>query len=161
MTLPIVLFGYGNLSRGDDALGSLLLARAEGWAKAHPEVELILVEDFQLQIEHAEDLRGRAGALFLDADAACPPPFSFRPVHPVRDDSYTTHELSPAAVLHVFQTITGQAPPPAFLLSVRGQRFELGEPLTAAAAENLDAAWCFLELLLLDGRPGAWSERLP
>ena len=160
MGTPLVLFGYGNPSRGDDALGPLLLARAEAWAKDRPGVTLTLVEDFQLQIEHAEDLREQAGALFLDADASGGSPFHFRRALPARDASYTTHELSPEALLHVFSVITGQAPPPAFVLSVRGSGFALGEPLTLAATENLDAAWPFLERLLAHGRPELWEERI-
>jgi len=35
--------------------------------------------------------------------------------------------------------------PPAFVLAVRGYEFELGAPMSAAAARNLDAA---LEMLM-------------
>lgn len=163
MTAPglgAVLFGYGNPSRGDDALGPLLLDRAEAWAAAHPEAHLELVGDFQLQIEHAEDLRGRSVALFLDADATCPPPFQFRRVLPALDGSYTTHELSPGAVLHVFGAITGQAPPPAFVLSVRGLQFDLGAPLSPAAGAHGEAAWALLRDLLADPCPASWAERV-
>lgn len=155
-----VLLGYGNPSRGDDALGPLLLERAEAWAADHPEADLALVADFQLQIEHAEDLRGRGLALFLDADASCPPPYRFRRVAPVRDDSYTTHELSPESVLHVFGAITDEPAPAAFVLSVRGERFELGEALSAPAAEHAEAAWVLLRSLVDDPRPEAWAARV-
>jgi len=40
---------------------------------------------------------------------------------------------------------------------VRGERFELGEPLTAPATANLEAAWTLLQALLLDGRGEAWD----
>ena len=156
----VVVFGYGNPSRGDDALGPRLLERAEAWLRDHGDPGIVPVGDFQLQIEHAEDLRGRDLALFLDADAACPPPFAFRRVRPVRDASYTTHELSPGAVLQVFEQITGAAAPPAFLLSVRGEAFDLGEPLSAAAERHLEAAWCLLEDLLREARPEPWAVRL-
>jgi hydrogenase maturation protease len=155
-----VIFGYGNPSRGDDALGPVLLERAEAWADAHPGGDLDLVGDFQLQIEHAEDLRGRAVALFLDADASCAPPFLFRTVAPSKDDSYTTHELSPESVLQVFATIAGHEPPPAFVLSVRGERFDLGEPLSPEAEAHAEAAWALLEALLVDPRPEAWATRV-
>jgi hydrogenase maturation protease len=156
----IVLFGYGNPSRGDDALGPMLLERAEAWLATRPDLAVELVADFQLQIEHALDIQDRDLALFLDADIACTAPFSFRRAQPSHDASYTTHELSPGAVLHVCQEITGQAPPPAFILSVRGERFELGEPISPAAALNMDAAWAFLKKLLEDGHVEAWEERV-
>lgn len=155
-----VLFGYGNPSRGDDALGPLLLARAEAWAEAHPEAGLALVDDFQLQIEHAEDLRGRRLALFLDADASCPAPYRFRRVMPARDDSYTTHELSPESVLHVFGAITDELAPEAYVLSVRGERFELGEALSPAAEAHAEAAWELLRSLMENPRPERWAGRV-
>jgi hydrogenase maturation protease len=155
-----VLLGYGNPSRGDDALGPRLLERAEAWLAEHPELEVATVADFQLQIEHALDLKDRDLALFLDADAACPGPYAFASVAPARDDSYTTHELSPGAVLQVFRQVEGAAPPPAYILSVRGERFDLGEPLSPEAEAHLEAAWAFLQGLLEDPRPAAWADRL-
>ena len=155
-----VLLGYGNPSRGDDALGPRLLERAEAWLAEHPGLDVATVTDFQLQIEHALDLKGRDLALFLDADAACPGAFAFRPARPARDDSYTTHELSPGAVLQVFQQVEGAAPPPAYILSVRGERFDLGEPLSPGAEAHLEAAWGFLQSLLEDPRPERWISRL-
>ena len=160
MALRIVLFGYGNPSRGDDALGPLLLERAEAWLATQPGLTVEAVADFQLQIEHALDLQGKDLALFLDADAGCTPPFTLCSVLPAQDASYSTHELSPEAVLQVCCEVSGQEPPPAYILSVRGERFELGEPLSTAAARNLDEAWAFLQQLLLDGRSEGWKAKL-
>ena len=160
MGARIVLFGYGNPSRGDDALGPLLLERAEAWLAGQPGLAVEPVADFQLQIEHALDLQGRDLALFLDADVACPTPFALRRAVPSQDASYSTHELSPEAVLQVYRDVTGQDPPPAYILSLRGERFELGELLSPAAARHLEAAWAFLQALLLDGRPGSWEEQI-
>jgi len=64
------------------------------------------------------------------------------------------------AVLQVCREVSGQEPPPAYILSVRGERFELGEPLSTAAARNLDEAWAFLQQLLLDGRSEGWKAKL-
>ncbi|HRG96608.1 MAG TPA: hypothetical protein PLR99_10185, partial [Polyangiaceae bacterium] len=58
---PLLFFGLGNPSRGDDALGPTLLERV-GAALA-PEIargEVELLAEFQLQPEHALDLVGRA-----------------------------------------------------------------------------------------------------
>jgi hydrogenase maturation protease len=156
----IVLFGYGNPSRGDDALGPRLLERAEAWLPGQPGLVVEPVADFQLQIEHALDLQDRDLALFLDADVACLGPFELRRAVPSADATYTTHELSPGAVLQVFREMTGQEPPPAYILSVRGGQFDLGQPLSPAAECNLEAAWYLLQRLLLDGRVEAWDERV-
>ena len=50
--MSVVVFAVGNPSRGDDALGPLLMAGLE--QQDWPGVQL--VSDFQLQIEHALDL---------------------------------------------------------------------------------------------------------
>ncbi|MHB1311898.1 MAG: hydrogenase maturation protease [Gemmatimonadaceae bacterium] len=153
----IVLFGYGNESRGDDALGPLLLARAEAWLAGQPQLHVRTVADFQLQIEHALDLRGADLALFVDADESCAAPCVLRRAQARQDATYSTHALSPEAVLYVCRDITGGAPPPSWVLAVRGERFELGEPLTAQATANLEAAWTLLQALLIDGRAEAWD----
>ncbi|HJW71815.1 MAG TPA: hydrogenase maturation protease [Geothrix sp.] len=147
----IVVFGYGNPSRGDDALGPMLLDRVEAWLAVHPEFPVELVTDFQLQIEHALDLQGADLALFLDADVSCPHPFALRQAVPLQDASYSSHALSPEAVLHVCRELSGTEPPPSYILSIRGERFELGEPLSPAAERNLEEAWRFLQKALRDG----------
>ena len=152
----LLIFGYGNPSRGDDALGPLLLERLQ--AAGCPGVECLT--DFQLQVEHALDLQDRELALFIDAHVSCPPPFAFTRLSPESDRSYTTHAMSPAAVLQVFSEIHHCPPPPAFLLSLRGDHFELGEELSPAARANLDAAEIFARGLCARPEPAHWASRL-
>jgi len=142
MSAPLVVFAVGNPSRGDDAIGPLICGRLAEWLENEglgDQVEL--VEDFQLQIEHALDLRGGALALFIDAGIDTPAPYSFRRIAPASGIAHTTHELPPQAVLQVYRQTEGAEPPPAFVLCVRGESFELGEPLTAGAARHLEAAY--------------------
>jgi hydrogenase maturation protease len=150
----LLIFGYGNPSRGDDALGPLLLERLQ--IQGFPNVEFLT--DFQLQVEHALDLHGRDLALFVDAHLTCPPPLQFTRLHPASDRSYTTHAMSPAAVLQVYLDIHHSPPPPAFMLSIRGEQFELGEDLSHPAQENLQAALQFATLLCERPNLDAWLE---
>ena len=136
--LPLLVFGWGNLSRGDDALGPLCVQqlRAEWTASAGVE----FLDDYQLQVEHALDLVGRTRILFVDAIVSCIGPFEVTPLMAAQDASFTTHALSPQALMQVFVDLQGVAPPPCTLLAIRGERFELGEPPSASALENLKAA---------------------
>ena len=70
---PVLIFTWGNPSRGDDALGTLAydLLDQEDFA------DVDLLTDFQLQIEHAIDLENRERVLFIDASANARPPFEF------------------------------------------------------------------------------------
>ncbi|BAN35420.1 hydrogenase maturation protease [Sulfuricella denitrificans skB26] len=161
MTAPLLVFAYGNPSRGDDALGPQLLELlAEGRAQ-HPEwPELELVTDFQLQVEHSVDLEGHDLVLFIDASVSCPCPFLFSPLQPAQDARYTTHEMSPQAVLHVFEQVYQRPAPASFLLSVRGENFHLGEPLSPAAVENRDAALALLVQLCSQPNLKVWQTLL-
>jgi hypothetical protein len=48
-------------------------------------------------------------------------------------------------VLEAFLRVTDEPLPAAYVLAVRGYEFELGAPMSAAAARNLEAA---LEMLV-------------
>ena len=136
---PVLVFGWGNPSRGDDALGPLFVDAIE--AMKLPGVECLT--DFQLQVEHALDLKGRQRVLFVDASANAAAPFTIERIEPARDSSFTTHAVSPQAILQVFREVEAEPPPPCWLLAIRGEGWELGTPTSAAARENLRAtiAW--------------------
>ena len=140
---PLLVLGVGNPSRGDDALGPLFVERL-GQALA-PEVTSGAVElltDFQLQIEHALDLTGRARVVFVDASTSAAPPFEFSLAAPRRDASCSTHAMSPEALLETHRAVVGP-PPESWVLAIRGERFALGEPLSSAGSAHLDAALAF------------------
>ncbi len=141
MTAPTLIFGWGNPSRGDDALGPLFVEHFTALAAIHPEWGAVeCLTDFQLQVEHALDLRGRQRVLFVDASLDAPARWSLQRIEAARDASFTTHAMSPQAVLKVYADIDDDEPPPCWLLAIRGERFDLGEDLTEAARGNLAAA---------------------
>jgi hydrogenase maturation protease len=156
MIKPILVFGYGNLSRGDDALGPLLL----DYIESHCDLtEIEVLTDFQLQIEHALDLENRSLVLFVDASVACINAFDFLPLSATRDKSYTTHVMSPAAVLAVYVSIKKQTPPPSFLMSIKAESMELGESLSMAAENNLQQACLFVKQLLQQSNLEYWLQQ--
>lgn len=132
---PTLVLAVGNPSRGDDALGPLAAERIEAMNLAGVEV----LVDFQLQVEHALDIAGRRRVLFVDASASLDVPFTLTPVEARCDASFTSHALAPSAVLFNYRQLMGE-PPPAWVLAIRGQSFELGEGLSASAERALDAA---------------------
>jgi len=154
----VVVFAVGNRSRGDDAIGPLLLERLEAWlAGVDRGADFALIEDFQLQIEHALDLAGRRLALFVDAGTGTPAPYDFRTIGAAAPGgSHSSHALGPAAVLGVYRQVTGEDPPPAFVLCVRGERFALGEDPSPAARVHIEAAWRQLAALCERPDPEHW-----
>lgn len=151
---PLLVFGYGNPSRGDDALGPALIQRlaalqAEGSPAERSLLQGVeLLTDFQLQPEHALDLVGREVVFLVDADASLDAPYRLEPILPAQTPSYTTHEMSPGALLWVYGRIGLGQPPPSYLLRIRGFHFALGDPLSTSARHNLDLAVAFLESLV-------------
>jgi hydrogenase maturation protease len=137
MVSPLLVFAIGNESRGDDALAPLLVRQlqADGISE---QVEVI--EDFQLQVEHVTDLCGRRAVLFVDADMSCDAPFHFSKIAAAQDNSYTSHAMTPFALLHTYRQVYGSNAPDSFLLRVRGYGFELGESLSNEASDNLQSA---------------------
>ena len=156
MIAPVLILAIGNESRGDDALGPLLLRSLQEDAPL-PDVELL--EDFQLQIEHASDLVERKLALFVDAGMNTPAPFSFYRIGPDDDNAPFSHALAPQAVLATYCRVYSEPPPPAFVLCLRGEQYALGDGLSTQAAANLKAARAFMLELLKERSAEAWDER--
>mgnify|MGYP000876579915 CR=1 FL=1 len=158
MTAPLVVFAVGNPSRGDDAIGPVICGRLAKWLENEGLAERVeLIEDFQLNIEHALDLQGRELALFIDAGDNTPAPFIFAQIYPSTATSHTTHALSPQAVLQVYRRMESREPPPAFVLCVRGEGFELGADMTPAAQGGIDAAMNLLERLVRKPNLADWG----
>jgi hydrogenase maturation protease len=138
VTAPLLVFGWGNASRGDDALGPLCIEALRAGFEGDAEIEFL--DDYQLQIEHALDLVGRRRVLFVDASRDAAPPFAVSSVEAQTDASFSTHSLSAPALLKVYEDLHATAAPPCTLLAIRGEHFELGAPPSAAAARHLAAA---------------------
>jgi hydrogenase maturation protease len=153
---PVLIFSWGNPSRGDDAIGPHLDALLSG--QDLPGVDLLT--DFQLQIEHVVDLEDRACVVFIDASLSATPPFEFERLQPAEDSSYTTHAMSPAALMAVYCRVNQSTPPPCYLLSIRGYEFGLGQPISPDAQRHVEQALEFILRFIADQteQPGPSQE---
>jgi hydrogenase maturation protease len=140
MTAPLLVFGWGNPSRGDDALGPLFVELLEGLLGGTLAGRVDFLDDYQLQIEHALDLVDRTAVLFVDASLVCARPFEVTVLRPARDASFTSHALSPQSVMQVYRDLYRRDPPPCTLLAIRGNRFALGEQVDPGALSHLTQA---------------------
>ena len=140
MTSPLLVFGWGNVSRGDDALGPLFVNQLGAIVEAAATQLVDFLEDYQLQIEHALDLANRERVLFVDASCACATPFEVTMLRATRDPTFSTHAMSPQSVMQVYSDLFCEAPPPCALLAIRGTSFELGESPQKQSLDNLSQA---------------------
>lgn len=161
MIAPYLIFAVGNESRGDDALGPLLLRKLASWLlEIGFSDQFELMEDFQLQIEHTLDMQGRQLVLFIDAGINTPKPFDFYRAQEYDTATLYSHALSPEALLSAYAKLHEEAPPAAFILCIAGDHFELGEPLSAESTDRLASAFEFSKKLLCRANRHDWKELL-
>lgn len=137
--MKILVLGYGNPSRQDDALGPSL-ADAIGEMK----LEGVTIDsDYQLNIEYALDIAAYDLVIFADASVEAEEPFEFNRVGPSREITFTTHSVSAESVLGLCDEI-GVEMPEAWQIAIRGYSFDFGDGLTEKASENLAKAIEFI-----------------
>lgn len=143
-----LVLGYGNPGRGDDGLGPALANRIDALGRPG----LTTLDAYQLNIEDALDVAEHDVVWFVDAAKTGPSPFGVREISAARSLEFTSHLVRPEAVLALARDGWGRTPK-AFLLAIRGYRFEFVERLTRAAACNLHAAEAMLLARLLGPPP--------
>ncbi|HUT76695.1 MAG TPA: hydrogenase maturation protease [Polyangia bacterium] len=144
----ILVYGYGNPGRLDDGLGPAVAEELAALGLPGITVD----SNYQLSVEDAAAVAAHDVAIFVDADTAGPEPFWFDRLEPRRETSFSTHSVSPQAVLALAADLLGSRAE-GYLLGIRGYEFnEFGEGLSAGARDNLGAAVGFLRQALVDRR---------
>lgn len=132
-----LLFGIGNCGRGDDGLGWAFLdrlKRVSGGNSAQLEYR------YQLNVEDAAMIRRAERVIFIDACRGfLPGGFQWTDCAPAADFEFTSHVLAPSSVLHICLELYGRAPP-AELLLIQGECWDLGARMSGAAHRRLDDA---------------------
>jgi len=106
------------------------------------------------------DLENRQRVIFLDASVSAKAPFEFYRIQADKDDSYTTHAMSPQSLLAVYEKVNKQAAPASFMLSVRGYEFGLGLAVSDEAGVNLDEAVVFVKQCLTNNSTIDWQQQI-
>jgi hydrogenase maturation protease len=157
----VLIFAYGNISRGDDALAPLMIDKLQSenitTGCGHP---VKYLTDYQIQVEHILDMQGCERVLLIDAHLALETPYTFQPLHSCLETSYTTHGMSPSTLLYTYEKTLGSKSPPGYLLALRGQSFELGESLSERSKNDLELALNFCKNILLQDDFRYWEESL-
>jgi hydrogenase maturation protease len=145
----VLLIGYGNRLRGDDALGPMAVERLRPLL---PDAELLSCH--QLAPELAEPLAHCGLALFVDA-AACGKPGTVRVQRlqpaPPSAPANLTHHVHPSALLELARTLYGHAPE-AVLVTGAGDTFDSRESLSEKGCEALHEICRIVPLLIQNFR---------
>lgn len=137
-TLPVLVVGYGNTLRQDDAFGYLVAERL-----LQAEVEGIqVIACHQLAPELAEPLSRCQAVVFVDAKEG-------EPVGEIEwqsaratgfSNSTLYHTITPADLLLLAQTLYGSAPKQAYLLTIRSVHFDHAEGMSPQVQKGVDLA---------------------
>ncbi len=151
----LIVFAWGNESRGDDGIGPFLARRLLELERPG----LVVIEDHQLNIEHVTDFDGDTPLLFIDASVSIDAGIMLEAIEASGDGNFSTHAISPQALLNVYRETSSSDVPPAYLLHVAGKSFGLGESLGDTGRIAAESAWDFLKKLL-DKPAAEWRATL-
>lgn len=152
----ILIIGIGNSLRSDDGVGWHVGSELSGQQSA-PDVEVIVVQ--QLMPEIAEQISRAEKVLFVDAvEGGKPGTLRTERILPATESRLDSHQLMPSSVLKMALDFYGMCPQ-AFLLTVVGESFGIGENFSAAVSSALpavrDSIERFLSWARKDGRVDA------
>jgi hydrogenase maturation protease len=133
----ILVIGYGNPSRGDDAFGQLA---AERIRELVPQPDVQTLSLHQLAPELMEDLSQADLAIFIDAAASGEPgALTRRDIRPQRGTRAAfTHHGAPEALLNGAQALYGRSAE-GVMFSVAALDFSFGAELSPPVAEKMEA----------------------
>ena len=146
-TASILVIGYGNTLRRDDALGCLIADEVGRWQRSGVRSMSLA----QLTPELAAELAAAKTAVFVDARKCSPSSELTVQVEPLsprgQDWASLVHAITPCVLLGLCQAVFGQCPR-AWLVSVPGSDFSFGEGLSDLAGRGMGQALGMIETLL-------------
>ena len=122
----VLVIGYGNTLRGDDAVG---VHAAELIAQLHPEITCVYLH--QLVPELAEQIADCNIVFFIDAQKDITQPNARLVVPSVEADQPRTHFISPESLLALSQQLYQHLPDKAYVVGIPASQFEFSEELSA------------------------------
>jgi hydrogenase maturation protease len=143
----VLLIGYGNSLRGDDAAGPIAADAIA--ARARPDVDVRVLH--QLLPELAAPIAAADLVIFIDAavDLAADEVLRTHRITPAASFiGRDTHIADPASLLAAARDLFGRAPH-ALLLSIPAESFDFGAPLSTRTTTGVHACIAFLDAEVL------------
>jgi hydrogenase maturation protease len=139
----VLVIGYGNTLRGDDAAG---IRAAELIARQHPEIECVYVH--QLMPELAEQIAESDIVFFIDADVNVKQP-KMRLITPgVEENQPRSHFISPESLLQLSRKLYQRIPSKTYVIGIPASQFEFSEELSEATNKAVEDGVKLAESLL-------------
>jgi hydrogenase maturation protease len=149
----ILVYGYGNIGRGDDGVGVAFADAIE--RKKLPGVTV--ERNYQLNVEDAFTAAQYDIVIFSDASYNDISAFQFSSLVPSKQISFSTHAMAPGSVLSLCIELYGKRPL-TYLMEIRGYDYGMQEKLSPKTDENLHQAIDFITPLLKTGTNAVFEK---
>lgn len=144
----VLVYGYGNPGRQDDALGILMVENLKKWTDENNYPSIEFDQNYQLNIEDASKIMDYDLVIFVDASIIDIESFQLEEVTPDLKTEFSMHSVSPSFVLGLCREISDSYPQ-VYQLHIKGYNFEFMKEMSDAAKENLAVADEYLKSFLL------------
>ena len=143
--IKVLVYGYGNPGRQDDALGNEMVKKITEWVEKHKIKNVEVDSNYQLNVEDAEKISTKDVVVFVDATQEGEVhEYSFDHLEPSPEkQEFTMHSVSPEYVLYVCQDLFNKSPKTC-VMAIRGYEWDFKEGLSDNAKLNLEQAYQFL-----------------
>ncbi len=142
----ILIYGYGNPGRGDDAAGPLMVELLEQQPVSLDNAILHLKSTFQLNVEDAELITHYDSVYFIDSTIEnSVDDFSIEDVTEKKDPGFTSHTVSPEFVVELSKLLF-QWKSKAKIVKIKGYDWDISERMSSRAFANL----CMAKNTLID-----------
>ena|SRR5271165_2502329 len=135
----LLVIGYGNSLRGDDAVGRRLAEAVEAWQA--PNITVISLH--QLVPELVENLQRATHVIFVDA-VVCEGEVQLRRIAAAPENLPLNHYCGPGRLLALAAKLYRRCPS-GWLLTIPGTDFDLSEDISPAAQVNVTTAVALVE----------------
>jgi hydrogenase maturation protease len=142
MSANVLVIGYGNELRRDDAVGPRVARAVVGWER--PGLKGLAVH--QLTPELAELVSLASRVIFVDAGLDNHGLLEVRAIRPLEESSAWGHTSDPRWLLALAQAVYGRCPP-AWLIAIPVADLGYGDSLSETARSGLVAALRRIRLL--------------
>lgn len=152
----VLILGYGNPLRCDDGLGWQVAVQL---FRANQSPEVLVLPCHQLTPELAEPIGRAETVLFIDSTRqGTPGEFHCEQIGSQPGPASFTHHLSPAGLLDLSSELYGSCPK-AYLLTICGESFEMGDSLSPIVCERLPELKARIRELIAESLPAVLRQR--
>jgi len=145
----ILIYGFGNPGRQDDAAGVMLTERIEKWAK-NTNIPVDCDYNYQLTIEDSYKLKSYKVAVFIDSTInENIETFDFKRIFSSSVYDFSSHIIRPEYLLYLSEVLFNHEIE-AYILEIRGFEWNLMKKPTKNLVYNLSLAEDFLKKFLTE-----------